>query len=53
MLALEDGISSVTSALAGDSFKLNEVLRTILQTMHEGARLPLRGLRPARSQDAA
>ena len=34
MLALENGISSVTSALAGDSFKLNEVLRTILQTMH-------------------
>jgi len=35
MLALEQGISSVTSALAGDSFKLNEVLRTILQTMHD------------------
>ncbi len=34
MLALEEGISSVTSALAGDTFKLNEVLRTILQTMH-------------------
>jgi serine/threonine protein kinase len=34
MLALEEGISNVTSALAGDSFKLNEVLRTILQTMH-------------------
>ena len=34
MLALEDGISSVTSALAGDTFKLNEVLRIILQTMH-------------------
>jgi len=34
MLALEEGISSITSALAGDSFKLNEVLRTILQTMH-------------------
>jgi len=36
MLALENGISSVTSALAGDSFKLNEVLRTILQTMQGG-----------------
>jgi len=35
MLALEQGIAAVTSALAGDSFKLNEVLRTILQTMHE------------------
>lgn len=35
MLALEGGIASVTSALAGDTFKLNEVLRTILQTMHE------------------
>ena len=34
MLALEEGIASITSALAGDSFKLNEVLRTILQTMH-------------------
>ncbi|MEO5686456.1 MAG: HDOD domain-containing protein [Burkholderiaceae bacterium] len=34
MLALEEGISNVTSALAGDTFKLNEVLRTILQTMH-------------------
>ena len=34
MLALEQGISSVTSALAGDTFKLNEVLRTILQTLH-------------------
>ena len=36
MLALEKGISSVTSSLAGDTFKLNEVLRTILQTMHDG-----------------
>jgi hypothetical protein len=35
MLALENGISSVTSALAGDSFRLNEVLRTILQTMYD------------------
>ena len=34
MLRLEEGISNVTSALAGDTFKLNEVLRTILQTMH-------------------
>jgi serine/threonine protein kinase len=34
MLALEEGIANVTSALAGDSFRLNEVLRTILQTMH-------------------
>ena len=47
MLALEDGISSVTSALAGDSFKLNEVLRTILQTMHRslGFRCVVFGLR--------
>jgi len=35
MLALEEGIANVTSALAGDSFRLNEVLRTILQTMHD------------------
>ena len=47
MLALEDGISSVTSALAGDNFKLNEVLRTILQTMHDalGFRCVVFGLR--------
>ncbi|MFL6627326.1 MAG: protein kinase domain-containing protein [Vitreoscilla sp.] len=47
MLALENGISSVTSALAGDSFKLNEVLRTILQTMHAalGFRCVIFGLR--------
>jgi hypothetical protein len=47
MLALENGISSVTSALAGDSFKLNEVLRTILQTMHGalGFRCVVFGLR--------
>jgi len=35
MLALEAGIASVTSALAGDSFRLNEVLRAILQTMRD------------------
>ena len=47
MLALEEGISSVTSALAGDTFKLNEVLRTILQTMHGalGFRCVVFGLR--------
>ena len=47
MLALENGISSVTSALAGDSFKLNEVLRSILQTMHAalGFRCVVFGLR--------
>ena len=47
MLALEEGISSVTSALAGDSFKLNEVLRTILQAMHGalGFRCVVFGLR--------
>ncbi|MEP6504573.1 MAG: HDOD domain-containing protein, partial [Betaproteobacteria bacterium] len=47
MLALEEGISSITSALAGDSFKLNEVLRTILQTMHDalGFRCVVFGLR--------
>ena len=47
MLALEEGISSVTSALAGDTFKLNEVLRTILQTMHAalGFRCVVFGLR--------
>jgi serine/threonine protein kinase len=35
MLALEEGIGNVTSALAGDSFRLNDVLRTILQTMQD------------------
>jgi serine/threonine protein kinase len=47
MLALEEGISRVTSALAGDTFKLNEVLRTILQTMHDalGFRCVVFGLR--------
>ena len=47
MLALEEGISSVTSALAGDSFKLNEVLRKILQTMHDalGFRCVVFGMR--------
>ncbi|MFL6695546.1 MAG: protein kinase domain-containing protein [Vitreoscilla sp.] len=51
MLALEKGISSVTSSLAGDSFKLNEVLRTILQTMHDGLgfRCVLFGLRDPKS----
>jgi len=33
-LALEQGIASVTHALAGDSFRLNEVLRAILEAMH-------------------
>jgi serine/threonine protein kinase len=47
MLALEEGISNVTGALAGDNFKLNEVLRTILQTMHGalGFRCVVFGLR--------
>ena len=47
MLALENGIASVTSALAGDSFRLNEVLRTILQTMHDalGFRCVVFGMR--------
>jgi hypothetical protein len=47
MLALEQGISSITSALAGDSFKLNEVLRKILQTMHDalGFRCVVFGMR--------
>lgn len=47
MLRLEEGISNVTSALAGDTFKLNEVLRTILQTMHDalGFRCVVFGLR--------
>ena len=47
MLALEEGIASVTSALAGDSFKLNEVLRKILQTMHDalGFRCVVFGMR--------
>ena len=47
MLRLEEGISNVTSALAGDTFKLNEVLRTILQTMHDalGFRCVVFGMR--------
>jgi len=47
MLRLEEGISSVTSALAGDTFKLNEVLRSILQTMHDalGFRCVVFGMR--------
>jgi eukaryotic-like serine/threonine-protein kinase len=51
MLALEEGISRVTSSLAGDSFKLNEVLRTILQTMHDalGFRCVVFGLRDPKS----
>jgi hypothetical protein len=45
--ALEDGIASVTQALAGDSFRLNEVLRTILEAMHRsiGFRCVMFGLR--------
>jgi HD-like signal output (HDOD) protein len=38
MHALEDGIASVTHALAGDSFRLNEVLRTILEAMFNALR---------------
>ena len=47
MLALEAGIADITSALAGDSFKLNEVLRSILQTMYKalGFRCVVFGLR--------
>jgi HD-like signal output (HDOD) protein len=47
MLALEEGIANVTSALAGDTFRLNEVLRTILQTMHDalGFRCVVFGMR--------
>ena len=47
MLRLEEGISNITSALAGDSFKLNEVLRTILLTMHDalGFRCVVFGMR--------
>jgi serine/threonine protein kinase len=47
MLALENGIASITSSLAGDSFKLNEVLRAILDTMHKalGFRCVIFGLR--------
>ncbi|MET0384014.1 MAG: HDOD domain-containing protein [Burkholderiaceae bacterium] len=46
-LALEAGISAVTSALAGDTFRLNEVLRMILDTMHRalGFRCVVFGLR--------
>jgi serine/threonine protein kinase len=47
MLALEEGIASVTHALAGDTFRLNEVLRAILGTMHKalGFRCVVFGLR--------
>jgi serine/threonine protein kinase len=34
-LALEQGIAMVTNTMAGDTFRLNEVLRTILDTMHK------------------
>jgi eukaryotic-like serine/threonine-protein kinase len=33
---LAAGIADVTSSMAGDSFKLNEVLRVILDTIHKG-----------------
>ena len=51
MLALEAGISNVTSALAGDAVRLNEVLRTILQTMHDalGFRCVVFGMRDAKT----
>lgn len=46
-LALEAGIADVTHALAADSFRLNEVLRAILSTMHKalGFRCVVFGLR--------
>jgi serine/threonine protein kinase len=46
-LALEEGIARITSALAADSFRLNEVLRAILTTMHHalGFRCVVFGLR--------
>lgn len=49
--ALEDGIARVTHALAGDTFRLNEVLRTILQAMYEaiGFRCVVFGLRDPRT----
>ena len=51
MLALEEGVASVTSALAGDTFRLNEVLRTILETMHRALafRCTVFGLRDPRT----
>ncbi|MGN6525222.1 MAG: protein kinase domain-containing protein [Burkholderiaceae bacterium] len=50
-LALEEGIASVTSALAADTFRLNEVLRAILSTMHRalGFRCVVFGLRDPKS----
>jgi len=50
-LALEQGIASVTHALAGDSFRLNEVLRAILDAMHKalGFRCVVFGLRDPKS----
>jgi serine/threonine protein kinase len=50
-LALEEGIASVTHALAGDSFRLNEVLRAILEAMHKalGFRCVVFGLRDPRT----
>jgi serine/threonine protein kinase len=50
-LALEQGIASVTHALAGDSFRLNEVLRSILEAMHKalGFRCVVFGLRDPRT----
>jgi serine/threonine protein kinase len=38
-LALEAGIAEITSALAGDTFRLNEVLHAILKTMHRALAL--------------
>jgi eukaryotic-like serine/threonine-protein kinase len=51
MHTLEDGIANVTHALAGDSFRLNEVLRTILEAMHNaiGFRCVVLGLRDPRT----
>jgi hypothetical protein len=50
-LALEQGIAKVTDSLAGDSFRLNEVLRTILEAMHQalGFRCVLFALRDPRT----
>jgi HD-like signal output (HDOD) protein len=50
-LTLEQGIASVTHALAGDSFRLNEVLRAILDAMHKalGFRCVVFGLRDPKS----
>jgi HD-like signal output (HDOD) protein len=49
--ALEQGIASVTQALAGDNFRLNEVLQAILEAMHRalGFRCIVFGLRDAKS----